>query len=92
VIPQPSLQHRLLRRILVVAAVTAVLASGLTSYLAWQQAAARYTALAEQTLASLGVALVEPLWLVDIPQTESQLQSALKIEGVVRAELHTFTG
>jgi PAS domain S-box-containing protein len=81
-----------LRRILVAALVTAVLASGLTSYLAWQQAATRFAALAEQTLASLSGVLVEPLWLVDIPQTESQLQSALKIEGVVRAELRTFTG
>jgi len=91
-IAAPSLQRRILRHILAAAALTVALAIVLTSYFAWQQETQRVRALSTQTLESLSIALTEAVWAVDVRQSENLLQSALKTDGVVRAELRTLTG
>lgn len=87
-----TLPRRLLRKASAIAAFTLLLAAVLASVTAWRAEGRRLEALAAQVERSLAVSLAESVWMVDIPQTESQLKSALSIDGIARVQLRTFTG
>lgn len=87
-----GLSQRVARRILGITVASLIAASAVLAGSAWLDETERLENLVAQVEDAFAPPLTESLWLVDLPQAESQMRAMTKIEGIARVSVKLFTG
>lgn len=87
-----GLSQRVARRILGITLVSLIAASAVLAGSAWLDETERLEDLVAQVESAFAPPLTESLWLVDLPQAQSQMRAMTRIEGIAHVSVKLFTG
>ncbi|MDP1614055.1 MAG: sensor domain-containing diguanylate cyclase [Sulfuritalea sp.] len=87
-----GLSQRVARRILGITVASLIAACAMLAGSAWRDETKRLENLVAQIEEAFAPPLSESLWLVDLPQAESQMRAMTKIEGIAHVSVKLFTG